>query len=442
MQEAAKQLFREEVYNAWKIGGKPYPEMSRMEEFEYCRERYPEIPKTLMLKEHCITRGVTITDRAWKEFASRKDYKHQFVIIFQRHKRDHTEDLPSPDDFHFNDGTNVMVCLAPPEKDPYTIDYIDGLFCLTDDGTPIEEIGFGQKPKFHGKKTSTDTLMEHVALAPGTDLLLFNPYRHCHFWNEGLQCKYCDMDYCTKLQMKLGRGFKTRLDPIDCYDTTLEAHKEEGKYRHHFITGGSDPRNNYEEEFDFHLALVEAINKAGRDMGIERIAQYVIMSPVDKERMKQLHAAGTECFGAYFEVWPEEKFNLICPGKAKWCGFETFLERTFEAVDVFGWGNVHAGFVSGVEMMYGYNEIEEAVETSLEGYDFLLQHGVIPGGTQLTVQPGTNLYEEGQSEPPLEFYCKLDLGRQELFKKYKANPKYMCYKHQYYTIYPDLARML
>ena len=439
--ELAKKFNKEDVYNEWKMGGKAYPVMSRKEEFEYCREKYPEIPKTFMLKQHCITRGVTLTDLAWKKFAEDKTLKHQYPVIFQRHKRDLTEDLPVPDDFHFNDGTSAIVCLAPPEKDPYEIDYMEGQFWLCGDGEPIEEINFILKPYYFGKKTSTGTPMEYVAL-PGFDLLLFCPYHHCHFWNDGLQCKYCDLDYHAKLMAKLGKGFKTRLDPVDCYDTAITALQQEGKYRHHFITGGSDPRGDYDEEFDYHVSLVKNINKAGQEMGIDRISIWVIMSPVEKDKMKRLYDAGCECFGIYFEVWGPEKFEVICPGKAKWSGFDLFLKRAEEAVDVFGWGNVHGGFVSGVEMMYGYNDIDEGVGYSLEGYEYLLQHGIIPGGTQLTIQPGTVLYQEGQTEPPLEFYCKLDLGRNELFKKYNAYPKYMCYKHQFYTIYSDLCRLL
>lgn len=440
--KTVKKAVREEVYNDWKMGGKPYPIMSRRDEFQYCREKYPEIPKTFMLKNHTAKVGVQFTDLAWRTFDQQKHLKQFVGIIFQRHKRDHTEPLAVPLDFQYNNGTNSMVCLAPPEKDPYTIDYIDDQFWLTADGEVIEEVSFPLKPEYYGKKTSSGSLMEHIGLVPGTDLILVCPYRHCHFFTEGLQCRYCDMDYCTRLQLKMGRGFKTRVSAQDVYEVILEAHKEEGRFRHHFITGGSDPRLNYQEEFDFHVSLVEAVNRAGKELGIDRIPVYPIMSPVEKDRMKSLYDAGADCFGAYFEVWGKEKFEIICPGKSKHLGWDEFLKRTLDAVEVFGWGNVHGGFVSGTELMYGYNDIEDAVNETLNGYEFLLQHGIIPGGTNLTIQPGTDLYKEGQTEPPLEFYCMLDLGRQELFKKYKANPKFMCYKHQVYSPYTDMARLL
>ena len=438
---ASKKLTKEETYNDWKMDGKSYPVMSRKEEFAYCREKYPQIPKTFMLKQHCITRGVTLTDLAWKKFAEDDTLKHQHPVIFQRHKRDHTEALPVPDDFHFNDGTSIMVCLAPPENDPYVIDYIDEHYWLCGDDEVLEEVGFVERPNFYGQKTSTGIPMEHVAL-PGGDLLLFCPYHHCHFSNEGLQCRFCDLDYHARLMMKLGRGFKTRLSPVDCYDTLLVALEQEGRYTRHFITGGSDPRQNYEEEFDYHLAIVKAINKAGREMGIDRIPIWLIMSPIEKDKMKILYDAGCECFGVYFEVWGDEKFKVLCPGKAKWNSFDRFLSQAEDAVEVFGWGNVHGGFVSGAEMMYGYNDINEAVQYSLEGYEYLLERGIIPGGTQLTIEPGTILYQEGQTEPPLEFYCMLDLGRRDLFEEHKAYPKYFSYKDQYYTAYPDFSRLI
>ena len=113
-----KKSVREEAYNDWKLGGTPYPVMSRKEEFAYCRDKYPQIPQTFMLKEHCARVGVQLTDIAWQKFAERDDLKQFQGIIFQRHKRDHTEPLPVPDGFQFTDGTNIMTCLAPPEKEP------------------------------------------------------------------------------------------------------------------------------------------------------------------------------------------------------------------------------------------------------------------------------------------------------------------------------------
>ena len=48
---------KEETYNEWKMGGEPYPVMSRKEEYEHCRAKYPQIPKTMLLKDHAVNIG-------------------------------------------------------------------------------------------------------------------------------------------------------------------------------------------------------------------------------------------------------------------------------------------------------------------------------------------------------------------------------------------------
>lgn len=416
--------------------------MSRKEEFQFCREKYPQIPKTVMLKNHTSQRGVQFTDLAWEKYDANKEFKPFIGLVFQRHKKNHTEPLGVPLDFMYNDGTVSMFCLAPPEKAPYTIDYIDDTFWMTGDGEMYEEVIFPLKPDYYGKKTSSGQLMEHIGVTIGTDCIVIAPNRHCHYFSERTACRFCDMDYNTQLQLKMGRGFKTRIQPQDVYETMVEAHKEEGRYRHHFLTGGSDFRNDFQQEYDMYRAMIEAANRAGKEIGIDRIPIFPLMCPLDNERMQGIHDSGAGAYGVYVEVLGKEKFDLLCPGKAKHQSYEFFIERAIGAVDIFGRGNVQAGLVSGVEMMYGYNDIEEAVSDTLESVEFLLQHGVVPGGTNLTIEPGSALYKEGQQEPPLEFYCKIDLGKHALATKYGLVPKYFCYKGQLYTPYADMARYM
>jgi uncharacterized protein (UPF0303 family) len=49
------------------------------------------------------------------------------------------------------------------------------------------------------------------------------------------------------------------------------------------------------------------------------------------------------------EVWGEELFSLVCPGKHAAFGFETWVKRVINAVKYWGPGNVNPSFVAGVE---------------------------------------------------------------------------------------------
>lgn len=434
---------REEVSGEWKIGGKPYPKMGRKEEFKYCRERYPQIPQSILLKYHLSIKGVQFTPLAWEEFDKNKDLKPSIGSLFQKHKTKNTSPLVLPHDFLFSDGTISMFCLAGPEKDPYTIDYIDHKFWLMADGEVIEEIFFPTVPKYYGKKTSSGLLMEHAGYTIGTGCLVTIPWRACMYFSDKSACKMCDLITSTKLQMQMGYAIKTRITPQDVYELWTEALKEEGRWRQHFFTGGSDFRNNFQQEFEMYRDMFAAATRAGKEAGLDTIPMYAMMAPLDKPRLEELRdVGGIKGYSMHIETFGKDKFATLCPGKEKHQGYEFFIKSMIEAVDVFGPGNVQAGLVAGCELMYGYNDLQEALEDDLETTEFLAQHGVVTGGTCVTVEPGSAADDDGQKEPPLEFYCMLGLGRQELHKKYGLFPKLLDYKSQHYLGDSDLNRYL
>ena len=171
-----------------------------------------------------------------------------------------------------------------------------------------------------------------------------------------------------------------------------------------------------------------------------------VMTPLKEEWCISLKEAGLMAFGSYFEIWGEEHWKHVCPGKANYVGWDEWVNRTVKMVDIFGRGHVTAGFVPGVECMpepYGFgDDIDAAVNSTLEGYKFLYEHGVIPVGTNLIIEPGSLIYKWGFKRPPLEFYAKFELGRWKLAQQYNLSAKQMCYKQQPYGVHSDWQRLL
>jgi len=262
----------------------------------------------------------------------------------------------------------------------------------------------------------------------GWRLFYFVPTHHCGYWNTDEQCGFCDLDYFAKHMMKMGRGFKTRQTPDDIYEATCEILKNEGRYQHCFLNSGSDPRDNYARDFEYNFDCMKAINRAAKDvLDIDKIPMYLLMAPPSKDKLQQLYDAGLSAFGSYIETWDPEQFKLVCPGKAKFVGRDEYIERTLDAVDIFGPGNVAFGFVVGVEMApppFGFEDVEDALDSTLTGYDFIIDKGIIPLGTNWSIEPGTNFYKMGATPPPLEFWVRLDLGRFKLLKEYQQKHGY------------------
>jgi len=421
-------------------------EMGVREEFDMVREKYPQIPRTILLKEDVLRRGVTFTSSALKAIQDLSISYHVY-ILFQWHKMDETSGLKIPESIIFRDGTYVSVLLSPPETDPYTIDIRDGEFWLFSEGEPLEEVFFDPAPRYFGKRTSRGRLMEEI-LGHGRRLLYLIPVQHCYYWNEELQCKYCDMNYIAKHQLKIGRSVKLRKDPEDVYEAVYEALQEKGRHQEMFFTGGTNPRNDFQNEIDFNIELVKEVLRAVKDATGDpnhHLPVFWVGPPLKKNQYITVKEAGFTGYGCYFEIWGKEKFELVCPGKAKYCGgFDGFLERSLEALEVFGRGNVCAGFVPGIEMApppYGFSELNEGVESALQGYKFLFQKGFVPTGTNWSISPGSYYYKIGAAPPPLEFFAKYGLGRQLLLVEYGKDICSDMLSNQCYATYPEYQRL-
>ena len=422
--------------------------MGKKEELDKVCEKYPEVPRLIILKQDMVKTGVMPTPRAIKALQD-PYYAHTPNLLFQYHHKDHTEGYAVPVDMRFNDGTNIRFILGPPEMQPYTIDLIDGKFWVVCEGELLEELNFRERPHYYGKKTRSGQPMETIIEPINGDFPLICSGRHCAFWNEGLQCRFCDMDYNTRLQMKMGRGFTTRPSAEDVYDAMCEYLKQNRRFRHAFLTGGSDLKRDFDREYEYTLSLVDAVNRAGKDVLNEpRFPLNVIMTPLEEDLMVGLRDAGMSGAGLYIEAWPRERFEIVVPGKNKYVGFDTWIERTVNAVKIFGKGNVITEMVL-CEMApapYGVGlngDIDEAVGIHLDGVDFFLSRDVIPIEANWFIVPGSFFYRIGAIVPPLEFFVRVGLGQFNLMKqKGDLSCIQMCYKSQCFGAYADYQRYL
>ena len=97
---------------------------------------------------------------------------------------------------------------------------------------------------------------------------------------------------------------------------------------------------------------------------------------------------------------------------------------------------------------YGFEDVDEAVNSALEGYKFFISKGIVITGTNWQVEPGSYFYKIGAMPPPLEFFVKLDLGRYRLYKEYggfkegKSGVYANLLNEQPFSCYPDYARIL
>jgi hypothetical protein len=178
------------------------------------------------------------------------------------------------------------------------------------------------------------------------------------------------------------------------------------------VRGGADNATG------FNLPYIEAIRaRIGRRVPIVMITES---QPI--ERVVALRDAGVTSHNANLEVWDRRLFAIIAPGKEKYVGYDRWLRRLYEAVDVMGEGNVSPNMVSGIEMAmpWGFRTVREAVASARDGFETMMSHGVIPHLDTWCIEAGSRL--EGHPPVPLEFLIEADVAWYEAWRSRNLPP--------------------
>jgi hypothetical protein len=297
---------------------------------------------------------------------------------------------------------------------PYFVDVVDGKLVLEDDGKIVEEVEFWPAAGFYDKVTSSGIPMREIAAAR-PQRIDFDPYRYCHFWDNGHGCRYCSRG---------GGYYKNRNETVisvssqDAYETLREALKQKGRFASVHLTGGSNMggKEMFDDEVDRYIEFIQAL---GRNFTSRRFPSQLIASAFSEKQLEKIYGnTGIATYTADIEVLNEEKFNWICPGKAEWVGYQEWKRRLINAVGIFGPGNVNTGTVGGVELAkpYGFPSEAEALESNLEEAEDFARKGVAV--VYIVWGIGPNSAFANQKTPSLEYFVRLAEGYHKIHSKY------------------------
>lgn len=376
-------------------------------------ERYPEVSAFVIIKIDVQRRGVRYTDRALAQADPNKHLmqaRNMFASVGENN------DL-FPVSLLLRDGTTIISAMSPDRSEAYVVDFIDGRLVITDDGAIVEEVEYWPKPDFHDQLTASGKPMWQIVGITRPQRLDFNPYSHCHFWDDGQMCQYCNIGSIYQ-QEKRKNNKPLRVATQDISDTVAEALKQPGRYTNIMLSGGSIPGadNSFAEEVDLYVEILQAI---GEHFTTPRFPSQLISSAFDEQQLERIHSTtGLLTYTTDLEVLNEDKFNWISPGKAARVGYQTWRQRLINAVDIFGRGNVNTGFVGGVETArpHGYVTEAEGLAVTLEGVEELASHGV---GAVFTVwNPVKGSVFQKQTAPSLDYFVRLTKGVDDISQRY------------------------
>ncbi|MDR1164061.1 MAG: radical SAM protein [Candidatus Accumulibacter sp.] len=403
--------------------------------FEETLAGHPDFPRLIALKIDVQRRGVHYSERAQKAVDPEI---HQLRSPYIFGSRD-GEIKALPESLLLRDGTTILTDPTPPDQDPYIVDHVDGRFVLIDRGEILEAVELWPKPAYYGKTTRSGLPMSHIVTARPQRLNVFQS-SFCYFWAEDKGCRFCDIVTHTK-QQRQELGVPNRLTPEDVRETVAEAIKEAGRFTSLCLTAGSVIKGArlFDREVDFYVELLQAI---GENFRTKKFPSQLIASAFDEDQLARLYEeTGLTSYTSDLEVFGEEQFNWICPGKAKWVGYKEWRERLIRAVGIFGRGHVGTGLVGGVELAkpHGFRTENDALESTLSEAEALAERGVTTVYIVWVPRPGSAL--SGQKAPSLDYYIRLATGLQNLRVKYGLRVDFDDYRRCGNHPDSDLARL-
>jgi biotin synthase-like enzyme len=256
-------------------------------------------------------------------------------------------------------------------------------------GKVLMEVELFPRPLYYDLRTSRNLFMGKIMPATG-DFAGATIDPRCDFWGHfderlrGFECRYCGIG----VNIEQGRDIEKKA-PEDFVETLGEARKFKFFRHGPVFAGGAYPRPD--RGHHIHARYLKALREAFPDNWL----RLTICPPDDEKEIDLLFAAGANLVGYNYEIYDQELYRKLCPGKFHFInrgdGHANYDQVLSYGVKKFGPGSVHANLLVGLE----------PVESTVQGIEHLASMGVIPTvfvfhplkGTGLANQPTASVLD-------------------------------------------------
>jgi hypothetical protein len=390
---------------------------TRTELVEGLMGRFPDMPKEVFVKEDMLRSGIAFDGSALTDNLD-GEVKPKSYFIFSFDQKPLSElgeaaDRRPPEEIALSAGpygirrTIVSVRVNP--ESPYRVTRAeDGSLRLSLEGREIAEVEFPPMPEYYRHTLENGkTVMETAPTIEWGYLIYLTVLRLCQYFGAKEECGFCDINHNWRQHRKAGRPY-TGVKPVeDVLEALAIIDRYDGGHTHAYtLTGGSVTSEvDGLEEADFYGRYAQAIEERfpGRWIG------KVVAQALPVEDVRRYKEYGISIYHPNYEVWDKRLFSIICPGKERYVGRGEWHRRILDAAEVFGPRNVIPNFVGGVEMAkpFGFESIDEAIASTVEGLDFFMSRGVTPRFTTWCPEPATPLGRDNPGGAPLEYHIRL-----------------------------------
>jgi len=372
----------------------------------------------LRLKIDLFVEGISFDPKVVKTFPIGTEIQEQIHILFDM-DRAHHSGFELPSNFYLPRGLFAAFRWDP--ASPYRLESEGGRPVVFRRKERVAEIEFYARPALLGMRTSDGEEFGHIAsFGPeGNTAVCYS--NECSLKETGEDCLYCNINSTAGAYRRENIFIKS---PKQVGDVVGAAFAQD-RANHVNITGGFIPERR---ELEYYADVADEIRAR---TGLSRFnGTAVLGAPLDFGVIEKYWEAGYTTIAMNIEIWDENVFKTICPGKDKRCGGRANWVRALEyAVSIFGRGNVRSNIVAGIEPK----------ASILEGVETLASKGVVCFAGAWCPNPGSAL--EGHRTPEAQWHVDLTHKVVGIYRKYgfTVNQLYNCLGAS--TPFHDLLRI-
>ena len=257
-----------------------------------------------------------------------------------------------------------------------------GLQVVAPSSAFIASVDLAPRPAWYDRKTSTGKTMTRVGTLQGTYLGVY-PAKVCEYWTESPKenCRFCSVG------LNLGADDADEKSVSEVLEVVRAARAESGITYVDFNTG------HYEG--DTYLDIIEPYvrrvkQETGLLVGVQTPPHH------DLKRYNRLREMGVNRVSFCFEIFDQESFHRICPGKDREYGLQRYLKAVEYCAGIGGGWRGLQPWVSNGEIIAGL----ESPSSSIAAIDWITSVGAIPTVCVFRPLVGTDM--EGEAPPRTE----------------------------------------
>jgi hypothetical protein len=356
------------------------------------------------LKLHLLSEGVCFDTGFLKRFADKLDSMEKRRAYDDSDERQLDRTKRIPQEMYLTNG--VVVAVNYKQHSPWRLVYRDNTYRLVGKHGTDVEVTFPKRPRFFEYVTPSGVRCDRIAnLYGGSSLAFFTPST-CYYFNDGHECRFCSLKPNRSEQQIFVHTISPAL-AASVLEIALET--DAALLKQIMLVGGNVP--NYDQGFRRHLEIAGALDQQQISLPVERRLETHIatMPPWDFglfTALEELNARVT----MNIEVFDEQRFEVICPGKTQLYGRGQLLKALEHAANTVSGMRVHSILIAGLE----------PVHSTIAGMKALASIGVTPIINVFHNDRGS-VYEN-HPRPSYEQLLEIACALQEVYKEYHLTP--------------------